>query len=172
MALFLTRLYTDFTLHCRGLYIASLYCRCFGDAGGAGRKFQALKKCAASRIKNESEMKTYVKRRRRNHEQYIRGNIWIARWSGSVHFRNEYDERLPSEGSRRKNETDSGIAYQESNPWRSGRSTDNRRSAEQQCDNRYGDRFCKCRTDESAAGNLHHPRSQYRNDDDGTDHCL
>ena len=52
------------------------------------------------------------------------------------------------------------------------RSTDNRRSAEQQCDNRYGDRFCKCRTDESAAGNLHHPRSQYRNDDDGTDHCL
>lgn len=50
--------------------------------------------------------------------------------------------------------------------------TDNRRSAEQQCDNRYGDRFCKCRTDESAAGNLHHPRSQHRNDDDGTDHCL
>ena len=71
-----------------------------------------------------------------------------------------------------KNETDFGIAYQESNPWRSGRSTDNRRSAEQQCDNRYGDRFCKCRTDESAAGNLHHPRSQHRNDDDGTDHCL
>ncbi len=41
-----------------------------------------------------------------------------------------------------------------------------------ECDNRYGDRFCKCRTDESAAGNLHHPRSQHRNDDDGTDHCL
>ena len=40
----LTRLYTDFTLHCRGLYIASLYCRCFGDAGGAGRKFQAPEK--------------------------------------------------------------------------------------------------------------------------------
>ena len=32
--------------------------------------------------------------------------------------------------------------------------------------------FGKCRTDESAAGNLHHPRSQHRNDDDGTDHCL
>ena len=23
-----------------------------------------------------------------------------------------------------------------------------------------------------AGGNLHHPRSQHRNDDDGTDHCL
>lgn len=57
----LTRLYTDFTLHCRGLYIASLYCRCFGDAGGAGRKFQAPEKCAASRIKNESEMKNVCK---------------------------------------------------------------------------------------------------------------
>ena len=57
-------------------------------------------------------------------------------------------------------------------PWCSGRSTDNRRSAEQQCDNRYGDWFCKCRAYESAAGNLHHPRCKHRNDDDGTDHCL
>ena len=40
------------------------------------------------------------------------------------------------------------------------------------CNDGYGDWFCKCRTDESAAGNLHHPRSQHRNDDDGTDHCL
>jgi hypothetical protein len=57
----LMRLYTDFTLHCRGLYIASLYCRCFGDAGGAGESSKPLKKCAASRIKNESEMKNVCK---------------------------------------------------------------------------------------------------------------
>ena len=71
-----------------------------------------------------------------------------------------------------KIETDSCITYQKPDSWSSGRSADNRRSAEQQCDNCYGDRFCKCGTYESAAGNLHHPRSQHRNDDDGTDHCL
>lgn len=57
----LTRLYTDFTIHCRGLYITSLYCSCFGDAGGAGQKLQAPEKMSASKRKNESEMENVCK---------------------------------------------------------------------------------------------------------------
>ena len=43
---------------------------------------------------------------------------------------------------------------------------------EQQCDNSYGDRFCKCGTDEPATGNFHHFWCKYWYNHDSTDYCV
>ena len=90
-----------------------------------------------------------------------------VRRAGDVHLRHEPDERRSAEISRREDEKRTCHAYKESFFRDNGRCPSNSSASEQQCNYGYGNRFCKCRSDEAAAGYKYNNGGKYRNDN----HC-
>ena len=104
----------------------------------------------------------------RDDENYFR----TGRRPGNFYLRHEYDERVPAESSRGKDEENPCPAYKKSDSGCACGSFDDRSVTEQQCNDGYDNRLCQRRTDVAATGDLHYSRCQYRYDHDGADYCI